>query len=282
MPRSSPLADRLGHVTAQSTFIQAALLAAHGAGARTGGFRASDVRFFFLLFTNWVEHDVTRPSQDIDLTQLRRTLERLCRGGWAEPMARGRGREQPRGQRYSLTEEGVVALAEALAGLERAPLEEALFVACFAASYRDAILARVRGRTPVLSTTARRRVARVLEPGRILREARRSTQAVLADLEERVRSGAELEAAARGALEEGASEEQVVRRLESLGSYQLHRVRPLAELLLGLPDDLRRFELEKGLGVRSRLLFAPLAERARAELALLERLEQHLTAGFSG
>lgn len=282
MPRTSPLADRLGHVTAQATFIQAALLAAHGAGARTGGFRASDVRFFFLLFTNWVEHDVTRPSQDIDLTQLRRTLERLCRGGWAEPMARGRGREQPRGQRYTLTEEGVVSLAEALAGLERAPLEEALFVACFAACYLDAILARVRGRTLVLSTTARRRVARVLEPARILREARRSTQAVLADLEERVRSGAVLEEAARGALEEGATEEQVVRRLESLGSYQLHRVRPLAELLLGLPDDLRRFELEKGIGVRTRLLFAPLAERARAELALLERLEQHLTARLSG
>lgn len=282
MPRASPLADRLGHVTSQATFIQAALLAAHGAEARTGGFRASDVRFFFLLFTNWVEHDVTRPSQDIDLTQLRRTLVRLCRSGWAEPMAGVRGRKEPRGQRYTLTEEGVVSLAEALAGQERAPLEEALFVACFAASYLEAILTRVKGRTPVLSTTARRRVARVLEPARILREARRNTEAVLADLEERVRSSRELEEAAARALEEGASEEQVVRRLESLGSYQLHRVRPLAELLLGLPDDLRRFELTKGLGLRSRLLFAPLAERARAELALLERLEQHLAAKLSG
>ncbi|WP_395812171.1 hypothetical protein [Archangium minus] len=277
MTRNHPLADRLGHVASQATFIQAALLAAHGAGARTDGFRASDVRFFFLLFTNWVEHDVTRPSQDLDLTQVRRTLARLCRSGWAEPMAEARGQKVARGARYSLTEEGVVSLAEALAGLDRAPLEEMLFVACFAASYLEAILARVRGRAAVLSTAARRRVARMLEPARLLRNARRSTEAVLADLEERVRSSFALEAAARASLEAGASEEQVVRKLESLGSYQLHRVRPLAEVLLSLPDDLRRFELESGMGMRARLLFAPLAERARAELALLERLEQHLT-----
>ncbi|OJT26807.1 hypothetical protein BO221_01925 [Archangium sp. Cb G35] len=281
MGRTPPLAERLGHVTTQATFIQAALLAAHGAGARAGGFRASDVRFFFLLFTNWVEHDVTRPSQDLDLTQVRRTLERLCRSGWAEPMAGERSRKAPRGQRYLLTEAGLVSLAESLAELDRAPLEEALFVACFAASYLKAILARVQGRT-VLGTAARRRVAQVLDPARILRNARRNTAAVLADLEERLRSGLALEEAAGEALAEGASEAQVVRRLESLGSYQLHRVRPLAELLLGLPDDLRRFELTEGIGMRSRLLFAPLAERSRAELALLERLEQHLAPRGNG
>ncbi|WP_257447930.1 hypothetical protein [Archangium lipolyticum] len=279
MNRTPSLADRLGHVTTQATFVQAALLAAHGAGARTGGFRASDVRFFFLLFTNWVEHDVTRPSQDIDLTQVRRTLERLCRSRWAEPRDdAARGRKSPRGQRYVLTEEGVVSLAEELADLDRAPLDETLFVACFAASYLEAVLARVRGQAPALSTPARRRVARMLDPSRILREARRSTAAVLADLEERVRSSLVFEEAARDALAKEASAEEVARRWESLGSYQLHRVRPLAEVLLGLPDDLRRFELEKGMGVRARLLFEPLAERTRAELALLERLEQQLSS----
>ncbi|WNG29952.1 hypothetical protein F0U62_42540 [Cystobacter fuscus] len=280
MTRTPSLADRLGHVTAQATFVQAALLAAHGAGARSGGFRASDVRFFFLLFTNWAEHDVTRPSQDIDLTQVRRTLERLCRSRWAEPMdGGGRGGKAPRGQRYVLTELGVVSLAEELADLDRAPLDEALFVACFAASYLEAVLARVRGQAPALSTPARRRVARMLDPKRILREARRSTAAVLADLEERVHASRVMGEAARNALANAASEEEVARRWESLGSYQLHRVRPLTEVLLGLPDDLKRFELEKGMEVRARLLFVPLAERARADLMLLERLERQLLSG---
>ncbi|MGZ3461009.1 MAG: hypothetical protein ACXU86_21180 [Archangium sp.] len=36
------------------------------------------------------------------------------------------------------------------------------------------------------------------------------------------------------------------------------------------------FRLRFEARVRARLLFAPLAERARAELSLLERLEQHL------
>ncbi len=274
------LADRLGHVTRHSTFLQAALLAAHGARARQGGFRASDVRFFFLLFTNWVEHDVTRPSQDIDLTQVRRLLERMCRGGGAEPLPETPGGPRPRGKHYALTEDGVVHLAESLAEVERAPLDETLFVACFAACYLPAILARVQGRT-ALSTAARRRVARLLEPVRILRNARRHTAALVADLEERVRSSLETETAVKEALASGASDEQLVRRMESLGSYQLQRVRPLAEVLLVLPEDLRRFELTEGWGTRMRLLFSPQVEHARAQLQLLERLERHLTSAPS-
>ena len=275
---SFALAHRHGHLSTHSTFLQAALLAAHGANTRRGGFRASDVRFFFLLFTNWVEHDVTRPSQDIDLTQVRRALERARANGWAELGASTPEPKGSRGRRHVLTEEGIVHLAEALGGLERAPLDETLFVACFAASYRAAILMRVEGRT-ALSAAARRRVARLLDPARLLREARRHTQAVLADLEERVRSSLAIESSVSEALASGASPAQVVRRMESLGSYQLQRVRPLAQVLLELPEDLQRFELLEGWTTRSRLLFAPQAERARAELTLLERLERQLGPG---
>ncbi|RKH37461.1 hypothetical protein D7V93_42050, partial [Corallococcus llansteffanensis] len=165
MARNSTLTARLGYIDTQATFVQAALLAAHGAGARAGGFRVSDVRFFFLLFTNWVEHDVTRPSQDIDLTQVRRTLERLVRAGHAEAVGTGAGvKGLPRGRRYVLTGEGLCSLAEGLAARERAPLEEALFGVCFAASYRDAVLSRVEGRARAPSAAVRRRVERALDP----------------------------------------------------------------------------------------------------------------------
>jgi hypothetical protein len=281
MARNSTLTARLGYIDTQATFVQAALLAAHGAGARAGGFRVSDVRFFFLLFTNWVEHDVTRPSQDIDLTQVRRTLERLVRAGHAEAVPGAAVKGLPRGRRYVLTGEGLCSLSEGLAARERAPLEEALFAVCFAASYRDAVLSRVEGRARALSAAVRKRVEKALDPLRLVREAQRTSAAVLADLEERVESGLRYEEHARKALARSEPEADVVRALEAAGSYQLHRVRPLGEVLLALPEDLRQFELTEGMGLRSRLLFAPLAERARAEHAVLAKLEARLTAGKS-
>ncbi|MBJ6760439.1 hypothetical protein JGU66_06665 [Myxococcaceae bacterium JPH2] len=278
MARPSALSARLGYVDTQATFVQAAFLAAHGACARAGGFRVSDVRFYFLLFTNWAEHDVTRPSQDIDLTQVRRTLERLRRAGYAEASTSTKDPRVARGQRYVLTGEGLALLAEGVAARDRAPLEEALFVVCFAASYRDAVLSRVEGRARAPSLSVRRRVERALDPLRLVREAHRTASAVLQDLEERVSTGLKYESRTRDALARGVPEADIVRELEAAGSYQLHRVRPLAELLLALPEDLRHFELTQGMGLRSRLLFAPLAERARAERDVLARLERHLAS----
>ncbi|MFP2905625.1 hypothetical protein ACLESD_11320 [Pyxidicoccus sp. 3LFB2] len=278
MAHSSPLSPRLGFVAAQATFVQAALLAAHGAGARAGGFRASDVRFFFLLFTNWAEHDVTRPSQDIDLTQVRRTLTRLRRSGWVEAVPGAARDAGPRGSRHVLTGEGLAGLSEGLASGERPPLEEALFTVVFAASYRGAVLSRVEGRTRSVPAAVRRRVERALDPLRLLAAARKTATSVLADLEERVQSGLLMHEQAREGLARGLAPEDLVRQVEARGSYQLHRVKPLGELLLALPEDLRDFELQQGMALRAHLLFEPLAERARAEVALLERLERKLTA----
>jgi hypothetical protein len=282
MARSSPLSPRLGFVATQATFVQAALLAAHGAGAKAGGFRASDVRFFFLLFTNWAEHDVTRPSQDIDLTQVRRTLTRLRRSGWLETVPGTSRGATSRGARHVLTGDGLVGLSEGLASLERPPVEEALFRVLFAASYRGAVLARVEGRTRNVPATVRRRVEKALDPLRLLASARKTAASVLADLEERVHSGLQMHEQARAGLARGQSPEDLVRQMEARDSYQLHRVKPLGELLLALPEDLRDFELREGMALRAHLLFEPLAERARAELALLERLERKLKAQAPG
>ncbi len=67
--------------------------------------------------------------------------------------------------------------------------------------------------------------------------------------------------------------------MEAHGAYQLQRVRPLRELLLALPDDLRNFELDEGMGIRAKLVFEPLAARARAECAILDDLAKRLVGG---
>jgi hypothetical protein len=72
--RSGGLEERFGVVRVNTTVLSAALLAAH-ATAPAAGFRASDVRFFFFLFGNWLERDVLYPGEDLDLTQVRRLMQ---------------------------------------------------------------------------------------------------------------------------------------------------------------------------------------------------------------
>jgi hypothetical protein len=271
------LASRVGHVKAQSTFVNAALVAAHGVSGRTGGFRPSDVRFFFLLFTNWIEHDVRRPGQDIDLTQVTRVLSRLSNAGAVARLPRQRG--EARGPRYALTQEGLIGLVDALvdARAER-PFDEVLFVICFAASYGPAIAARVKGEARPLTPSARVRVAKLLDPQRVLLLARRALGDVLMDVERRAKEAVELDREARAALAAQASPEEIAARLEKLSPYQMHRVRPFADFLTSLPEDVFRFELSEGIALRRALLFEPLAEEIRAQMAILDGLEKKLAA----
>ena len=129
--QTSSLSGRFGQVRAQASFVIAAILGAHCALPSDRGFRPSDVRFFFLLFTNWIEHDLERPGHDIDLTQIRRVLEALVNADHATSAAPRKGERR---KRYILTTTGMVALAEDLFAPDHPrPFEEDLFVTCFAA-----------------------------------------------------------------------------------------------------------------------------------------------------
>jgi len=141
---SAELAGRFGRLSARAPLVYAALIAAHGVAGREGSFRASDVRFFYLLFSNWIELDVLQPGQDLDLTQVRRALSRLARDGGALAVKRGTPTTRTRGARWSLSPRGLVSLIEALVDPRpRRPFEEALFVICFAALYRNAVATRL-------------------------------------------------------------------------------------------------------------------------------------------
>jgi hypothetical protein len=274
------LASRFGHVRAQSTFIEAAVIAAHGAASPVGvgqaarrdgdtGFLASDVRFFFLLFTNWVEHDVLRPEQDLDLTQVRRILTRLLERRWV-----ARAPKAGRRERWLLTQEGLIGLTESVVeGPPRRPFDESLFVICFVALYGGPIQARVRADA---SPAVRKRLAALLDPRAAVERARRMSAAVRGDLEERIEGGRRLEQEVSRARADRASSAALVTRLVSAGSYQLDRVRPLSELMSSLPEDLVDTELDRGIARRIALLFEPLSARARAEESILAALADRL------
>ncbi len=254
--------------------LTAALLAADAAAP--DGFRPADVRFYFLLFTNWMGDDHLRPGADLDATQVRRALRHLAGDGLAREAARDDA-ATARGPRWSLTSPGIVRLVEALTD-PRAPrrFEEVVLLATVAASYAGTIAARVRGG----GRGDERRVRARLDPRVILRAERRRLADALVDLEARRDAGPALAAAARRALAEGADPIEAAAALEARGlRYQLHPVRPLREVLAALPEPLRRFELERGLALRARAVFAPLCEDLRARIGLLERLEGELPVG---
>lgn len=262
MPSDSKLVARAGRVSAHTTVLTAAVLAADAAGA--GGFRVVDVRFYFLLFTNWMEDDLLRPGVDLDLTQIRRVLARLVGEQHATV---GAGRHP----RYALVPSGVLHLVDVLVDPRAArSFEEVVLLATAAASYRHAIAARTAGapRAPEA------RVLALLDPVRILHAERRRLEGALHDLEDRVRHGLEMEALARSGPRE-------VRALGALleskgGAYQLHPMRSFSALVEALPEPLARFELGPGMGLRARALFGPLAEQLRARIGILERLTDTL------
>jgi hypothetical protein len=261
MGPGAPLAERQSPSRSREAIVVAAVIAAHGAATPSRGFRMSDVRFFFFLFSNWLEQDVLRATEALELTQVRRLLARLVARGWGRmPVAR----------RYSLTAAGLTGLVEAMtADLETRSFDEALFVVCFARCYGPAIAAR--------APAARRgAIAEQLSPERLLRLAERRLERLIADLDERVRSSEAMQRQARALRRAGVEERSIATALDGHDAYQLQHVRGFGEVMRGLPSDLLRFEVEEGLEMRSETLFAPMAALARAQQRILASLRGRL------
>jgi len=237
------------------------------------GFMLRDVRFFFLLFRNWLERDLREPDRDIDLTQIRRACEQLTRQRRIVHKPRPRLVRRPRA-RYTLTLAGVLALVDEL--VEVTPdrsFEEGLFVILFAAAYRTLVIRRAeQAGAPV----ARKRVARALDPRVIITALRRMLTRQHTDLRERMAGGDRLLAAARAGRVAGDDDATIIRRLETISPYQLHHIRPLHQLLLGLPPEIREFEMTDGIVARRDLVFAPLLAQTAHQLDLLSEITTKL------
>jgi hypothetical protein len=261
-----------------STLLQAAVLAADLAAvvdrpARdVRGFMLRDVRFYFLLFRNWLELDIREPGRDIDLTQVRRVADHLRAAGWlvrlAPPRKRATAPQRRVRARHMLTDAGIVGLVDALlAGGPRRAFEEGLFVILFASSYGGAIGRRVE------REALRKHLTKVLDPHLIIANLRRGLARQRSDLETRIDGGERLVAASVLARKQGADDAEIARQLEKLDPYQLQHVRPLGELLLSLPLEVRRYEMNEGITARRKLIFEPLLQQARGQQQILDTIE---------
>ncbi len=257
------ISKRSGTLTSAATPLLAAILAADAAGE--GAFHPQDVRFYFLLFTNWMGDDHLRPGADLDPTQARRMLGHLA----ADGLATTAGGRPPT---WGLCPGGVVRLVEALTDPRAVRrFEEVLLLASAATLYVDAIAARLSGGDS-------RRVRQRLDGASILRAERRRLGDALIDMDARRDAGVELAAEAEAGLAAGLTAEGVAQRLTGRRMpYQLHPMRPLPEAIAGLPPSLRDREIGRGASLRSAWLFAPLADDLRARIGILERLERSIT-----
>jgi hypothetical protein len=271
MPRS-PRTGVTGSLLTASLLAADLTAAVDRPRAEVRGFMLRDARFFFLLFRNWLELDLREPDTDIDLTQIRRACDQLAlrRRIAIVPPPRSRSARRPR-TRYLLTLAGVLALVDDLvAWSPDRTFEEGLFVVLFAASYRGLVIRRAeQAGAPV----ARKHVARALDPRAVIASLRRSLANQLADLEERMASGDALFAAAAAGRTRGATDAEILAQLERISPYQLHHMRPLGELLLSLPVDVRRHEIGAGITARRELIFAPLLQQTRTQQQILAKLE---------
>lgn len=271
--KASRLAQRKGHVDAHATLIRAALLASHAAHAWQGGFKASDVRFYFRLFANWVALDLARPALDLQLTQVRRLVLALNRQG---QLGRGSSNRQ-----MVLNGAGLLELAEKMVAGVGPSFEEVLFVLHFATSYRDALTVRVLGATTALSSSVRRRLQQLLDPKQIARHAIRSADRLIDYLEHRIETDLKMDEQMTLLRKQGVDEQDLISKLEGMGAYDLDRLRPLASLLSQLPEDLRSAELTRGISERRAALFIPLLERARSERQQLEVILSQVSRPFA-
>lgn len=270
MPMSaSPFSARRGLLDTRNVVTAAAVLAAHATGERDG-MAPADVRFFILLFSNWLEADVLSPGHDVDLTQIRRALAHLVAQRWARAR---KSASATRSLRHWLEPEGIIGLAELVADpAHHRSLEDSLFAFTFAVTYRDAIVGRITTDPRRLDASTARKLRRILDPGRILDGAHAQLLRLRSDLVQRSEEGRRLLVVAGDARRERLDHAATITRLEKASPYQLQQVRTMRELFAALPSDLLARELESGIEDRIDWMFEPLAERAKSDLALLERL----------
>jgi hypothetical protein len=260
------LDGRFGVVRVNMTLLCAALLASH-ATSPANAFRASDVRFFFYLFGNWLERDVLYPGETLDLTQVRRLMQRLLRLGFARAVRVRSSKRASSVPAYKLTAKGIAELLDAVIdAVESRSFEEAVLVVTFVAAYRSHLKAMSASR------------GRSLDPVRLVDRARRRIQRVLHDLGQRMNASNLAGREAAVGRRAGLSETAIAERLEGLGVYQLQHIRSFARFILSFPPGLLEFELGPGFELRSRLLFETFADSARGHLQALDRLEERLAS----
>jgi hypothetical protein len=248
-------------------FVSTAVVAAH-ASAKGEGFRQRDVRFFIELFSNWVERGLPDKALSVQNTQVQRYLDLLVREGYARKISRAK---RPV---YRLTRTGLLELVSR--SLDPKLLwtkEQFFFLHYYIKNYKPLLEALIKAEGKQFPYALRVELDTLFDSKALLKKELKRAKQELAELEVRIKDGLATGELVDALTKQGLDVDEIVKQVEAAYPYELNSQKPLTELIGGIPEGMRLWELRVGNVNRVRQIWQPISFGLRCYINELEKLE---------
>lgn len=246
-------------------FAASAAVAAHASNKH--GFRQREVRFLIELFSNWVETALDEHVLPIQNTQVARYLELLVREGYARRMT------HKRAPSYRLTRIGLIELISRMTSKScRSNREFFFFLFYYIKNYKPRIEALIQEEGRLFPYALKVEIDALLDVQRLVEQELTRVEQDIKRVEARINDAMLTSRHASNALRNAVPVETIVKDVEKLYPYELNSQKPLHELIAGIPNDQREWELVTGNTLRAKEIWEPHRTMLRCYLTELKQL----------
>ncbi len=250
MPRRSAVKNH-------ELFPIAATIAAHSV-SEGRGFRQRDVKFFTDLISNWVDFSFDQQELQLQNTQVQRFLDYLTQEGFAHRSRKG-GTPTYRLSRIGLIE----LLSRMVMKTYHAQPAHFFFVHYFIRHFRERISELVRREGKEFPYTLAMELESLLDAQALSQRHLKEVRRMLKRIDQRIADGEASARYVRGQLHKGEAFRDILKEVERRYPYDLNSQRPLEELILSIPPEHQRWELEHGGAARAQDIWHPGRELLR-------------------
>ena len=250
-------------------FLYTSILAAHSSSSEQG-FRQKDVKYFLEVFTNWIESLLPGPSINIQNTQISRFLEKLTE---QEILRKENSSGVPI---YHLTRIGLHEIVSSLVSTDIRPvaggLGTFLFLYHFVHVYSHKLESMLTSEMGKVSPTFQIELKHLLNSKTMLERQKEHVVKEIEKLEWRINEARKASKYASNLISQKVPLAEVVEKVQELYPYELNNQKTMVDLYEGIPDDLKKFELEVAPVKRANSIWVPLCNLYKSYLSELEKL----------
>ncbi len=248
-------------------FVSTAVVAAH-ASAKGEGFRQRDVKFFVELFSNWTERALPDRALMVQNTQVQRYLDLLVTEGYARKISRSK---RPV---YRLTRTGLLELvSRSLDPKIPWTREQFFFLHFYIKNYKPLLEALIKAEGKQFPYALRVELDTLFNAKELLIKELARAKQELAQLEMRIKDSLSTSKMVETLSKEGIGIEEIVKQVEQAYPYELNSQKPLTELIGGIPEGMRLWELKVGNLNRVRQIWQPMKAGLECYIKELEKLD---------